>query len=300
MKGMKTRTKVLAVDDEEFNLDILETMLEDAGYEVIRAANGKEALRSIASIDNLELIVLDRMMPGMDGIGVLKALKTNPKYHNIPVIMQTADGHHEHVTEGIQAGAYYYLIKPFTENVLLSIVKAAIRDAGKLKQMSEDIRKHKNITGLLEKAQFRFRTFEEAASIAQYVANFCPSPEKTAYGLNELMVNAIEHGNLSVPYETKYQLTVEGRWHEEIKRLMSLPENTTKHALLTFECNGDEITIAIKDQGKGFRWQDYLDFDPTRMTEPTGRGIAMSNSICFSSLEYRDGGSQVVCRIELH
>lgn len=297
---MSTKTKILAVDDEVFNLDILETTLEDAGYEVIRATDGKSALQVISSIDNLELIILDRMMPGMDGISVLKTLKTNPKYHSIPVIMQTADGHHEQMMEGIQAGAYYYLIKPFNEEVLLSIVKAAIRDAHKLRQMSEDVNKHKNVIGLLQKAVFKFHTLDDAAKIANYVASFCPNSDKVAYGLNELMVNAIEHGNLNIPYEKKYQLVKESKWKEELQRLTALPENADKYATLTFEARDDEFTIHIKDQGKGFRWKDFMDFDPMRMAEPVGRGIAMCNAICFSSLEYKDDGSQAICHITRH
>jgi len=79
-----------------------------------------------------------------------------------------------------------------------------------------------------------------------------------------------------------------------------LPENAEKYATLTFETNAKEITIHIKDQGKGFRWKDYLDFDPLRMTEPHGRGIAMSNAICFSSQVYEENGTHAVCHIVRH
>lgn len=294
---VKQKNKILIVDDEAFNLDILETTLEEAGYEVVRAIDGKSALQMLSGIDKLDAIILDRMMPGLDGISVLKTLKTNSKYHHIPVIMQTADGHHQQMMEGIQAGAYYYLIKPFNEEVLLSIVKAAIRDARKLKKISNDVSKFQNIIGILEETRFRFRTFDEAEKIADFVSFFCPNPEKVRVGLYELMVNAIEYGNLGVPYEKKYQLMAENKWQEEVQRLVSLPENADKFATLAFVTRPQEITIYIKDQGKGFRWRDYMDFDPMRMTEPHGRGIAMSNAICFSSLEYEDNGTQAVCHI---
>ena len=209
---MKDKNKILIVDDEAFNLDILETTLEEAGFEVVRAVDGKQALQLLSGLDKLDAIILDRMMPGMDGISVLKTLKTNSKYYHIPVIMQTADGHHEQMMEGIQAGAYYYLVKPFNEDVLLSIVKAAIRDARKLKKISGDVSKFQNIIGILEETRFRFRTFDEAEKIANFVSFFCPNSEKVYVGLYEIMVNAIEYGNLGVPYEKKYQLVAENKW----------------------------------------------------------------------------------------
>jgi CheY-like chemotaxis protein len=294
---MKKKPKILAVDDEVFNLDILESILEDADYQVVRAEDGNIALQKLRETGAIDVIILDRMMPKMDGIMVLKTLKSDPQYRDIPVIMQTADAQNSQMLEGIRAGAYYYLIKPYSEDVLLGIVRAAIRDAKAHELLRREMRNQKSVIPLLSLARFHFRTLEEAANIARYVANFCPRPEEAAYGLSELMNNAVEHGNLRVSPERKLEFTAQNHWREEVERLAALPENAQKFATLTYEAKGSDITITVADQGKGFNWKNYLDFDPTRMTEPVGRGIAMCKAVYFPDMEFKLGGTQAVCHL---
>jgi serine phosphatase RsbU (regulator of sigma subunit) len=112
-----TRSKILIVDDEPFNIDFLEQELEDLGYEIISAANGEEALRKV-ECESPDLILLDIMMPVMDGFEVLSRLKANPGTREIPVIVISAHSDLSSVVHGIQLGAEDYLSKPF-EPVLL-------------------------------------------------------------------------------------------------------------------------------------------------------------------------------------
>lgn len=123
------KVKVLAVDDEEFNLDIIQESLTNSGFEVITSLDGYGALKNIASHDDIAVLVLDRMMPIMNGIDILKAIKANPRYKNIPVIMQTAAASPEQIQEGIDLGVYYYLPKPYKAEVLVDLVKAALEDS---------------------------------------------------------------------------------------------------------------------------------------------------------------------------
>jgi CheY-like chemotaxis protein/anti-sigma regulatory factor (Ser/Thr protein kinase) len=291
------RPKVLAVDDEEFNLDILQTDLEESGFEVVRAEDGLVALERLEEHPDTDIVVLDRMMPRMDGMEVLRRLKSEPRYRDLPVIMQTAAAQSKQVEEGIRAGAYYYLSKPYDEQMLIGIVRAALHESRNFAQMREEVRKHKNVLGLIEEARFRFRTLEEAKNVAYYVANCCPDPENTVFGLSELMVNAVEHGNLGITYEEKTRLVLDGKWEEEVRRRLLLPENSTRFATLCFENDGVSITVIISDNGEGFDWRNYIDFDPDRMTHPHGRGIAMAHSMSFAEMEYQDEGRKVICRI---
>lgn len=294
---MDKRPKVLAVDDEEFNLDILQTDLEEAGFDVVRAQDGVMALEKLQEHSDTDIVVLDRMMPLMDGMEVLHRLKSDPRYRDIPVILQTAAAQSRQVEEGIRAGAYYYLSKPYDEQMLIGIVRAALHESRNFAQMREEVRKHRNVLGLIEQARFRFRTLEEAKSVAYYVANCCPDPENTVLGLSELMINAVEHGNLGITYDEKTQLILSGKWEEEVRRRLRLSENAGRCAKLVFENDGDMITIVISDKGMGFDWENYIDFDPERMTHPHGRGIAMAHNISFSEMEYLEGGRKVICRI---
>src|SRR5947207_3129104 len=81
--------RILIVDDEPFNLDLLEQELELLGYESLRAVDGRNALEKLAC-EAFDLVLLDVMMPGIDGYGVLERMKSNPKWRNIPVIMISA------------------------------------------------------------------------------------------------------------------------------------------------------------------------------------------------------------------
>jgi CheY-like chemotaxis protein len=292
---MEKKSKVLAVDDEVFNLDILQADLEDAGFEVLRAEDGVVALEILDKNTDIDVVVLDRMMPRMNGMEVLRKLKLEPRYRDIPVIMQTAAAQSQQVEEGIQAGAYYYLSKPYDEQMLIGIVRAALHESRSFVLMREEVRKHKNVLGLIEQARFRFRTLEEAKNVAYYIANCCPDPESTVFGLSELMINAVEHGNLGITYREKTQLVLDGEWEKEVRRRLQQADNARKYATLSFENDHEHITIAIRDKGVGFDWKRYIDFDPQRMTDPHGRGIAMAKNMSFARMEYHDEGCEVRC-----
>lgn len=294
---MDKKSKVLAVDDEVFNLDILENDLEEAGFEVIRAEDGVAAFEQLERHPDVDVVVLDRMMPRMNGMDVLRKLKSDAKFRDIPVIMQTAAAQSKQVEEGIQAGAYYYLSKPYDEQMLIGIVRAALHESRNFVLMREEVRKHKNVLGLIEQARFRFRTLEEAKNVAYYIASCCPDPESTVFGLSELMINAVEHGNLGITYREKTQLVLAGEWEQEVCTRLKQPENERKYATLTFENDHQNITIAIRDKGEGFDWKRYIDFDPQRMTDPHGRGIAMAKNMSFARMEYRDDGREVQCML---
>ncbi|OFX14782.1 MAG: two-component system response regulator [Armatimonadetes bacterium RBG_16_58_9] len=114
--------KILAVDDEKHIVRLVQVNLERAGYEVVTANDGKEALEKVAS-ENPDLVVLDVMMPYMDGFEVLQNLRRSPATRDIPVIMLTAKAQDADVFKGWQSGVDCYLTKPFNPMELLSFVK---------------------------------------------------------------------------------------------------------------------------------------------------------------------------------
>jgi adenylate cyclase len=123
---------ILIVDDEPFNLDYLEQELDDLNYDIVSACNGQEALEKVQS-ESPDLVLLDIMMPVMDGFAVLASLKADPKLRHIPVIVISAMNDLQSVVKGIEQGAEDYLPKPF-EPVLLqarissSLEKKRLRD----------------------------------------------------------------------------------------------------------------------------------------------------------------------------
>lgn len=293
---MSPVTKILVVDDEPFNLDIMQDALQDAGFATVGALDGPTGLELLKTESGIALALLDRMMPGMSGIEVLKQIKADDAHKHIPVIMQTAAGSPEQVQEGIAAGAYYYLTKPYKIETLVGIVKAALADKVEKATIQEATRENKVAMGLLDVAFMRFRTLEEARNIAQFIASAFPQPDEVVYGLHELMINAVEHGNLGITYEEKSALMQAGEWQQEIENRLKSSIYADRYASIVFDRVGDEITIRIKDQGHGFDYSKYLELSPDRATDLHGRGIATARTMCFDTLEYQGKGNEVVVK----
>lgn len=114
--------KILAVDDERHIVRLVQVNLERAGYEVVTAFDGKDALEKVAN-EQPDLVVLDVMMPYMDGFEVLQNLRKNPSTRELPVIMLTAKAQDADVFRGWQSGVDCYLTKPFNPMELISFVK---------------------------------------------------------------------------------------------------------------------------------------------------------------------------------
>lgn len=296
---MNSRATILAVDDERLNLDILTEYLSSADFDVITATDGETALQLLEEHANIQAVILDRVMPRLDGLSVLQRIKQTERYSYLPVIMQTSAASWAHISEGLNAGAYYYLTKPFDGAILPSIINAAVRSATEKKMLRSEVAQCKESLGLMEYARFRFRTLEEARSLAIFLAYRYPKPDLVVTGLNELMINAVEHGNLGITYAEKTQLVLNDAWYNEVERRLSLSEHQGKYAKISLSVNDDEIIARIEDQGRGFNWHDYLELSPRRAKDPHGRGIATTRMLSFDSLEYLGDGNQVLCRVSL-
>lgn len=114
--------KILAVDDERAIVRLVQINLERHGYQVVTAYDGKEALEKVAS-EKPDLVVLDVMMPYMDGFEVLQQLRKNPETRDLPVIMLTAKAQDTDVFRGYTSGVDLYLTKPFNPMELVAFVK---------------------------------------------------------------------------------------------------------------------------------------------------------------------------------
>jgi DNA-binding response OmpR family regulator len=117
--------RILVVDDDENILSLERTILEQKGFAVTTAASGAEALKILGEQD-FDLVLLDVMMPEIDGFTVCRRIKEDPRTKEIPVIFLTAKGGGEALAEGFESGAIMYINKPFTANKLLTIVNTML------------------------------------------------------------------------------------------------------------------------------------------------------------------------------
>lgn len=124
--GAMPKEKILVVDDEADILELVRHHLDREGYEVICAETGEKALQRARS-NAVDLIVLDLMLPGMDGLEVTKHLKKDAKTSHIPIVMLTAKGEEADVVSGLELGADDYITKPFSPRILVARTRAVIR-----------------------------------------------------------------------------------------------------------------------------------------------------------------------------
>ncbi len=292
---------LLLVDDDITNLYVLEKYLEDEdypgyqAYELVKASNGNEALALLESEpERFDAVLLDIMMPEIDGLEVLRRMKSNEALSSLPVILQTAKAREEEIEAGLKAGAFYYLTKPIKQKQLLPVIKTAVDNNARYKMLKSEIKKLAKTVAITKKWSLEIQSLEEVENATTLLANMYPDPEKMVIGLSELLLNAIEHGNLGISYDEKTELIDECSWEAEVEHRLSLPENCDKRALIEIENVGSEIRLLIKDQGTGFDWHAYLEIDTERVMDNHGRGIAMARQMSFDSIEYHGTGSEVV------
>ncbi|GAK50263.1 response regulator receiver domain protein [Candidatus Moduliflexus flocculans] len=127
------KEKILLVEDEEDILELIAYNLAQAGYQATSVMSGEEALQQVKR-DMYDLIILDLMLPGVDGLEVCKILKHDRLTAHIPIIMVTAKGEEADVVIGLELGADDYVTKPFSPRILLARIKAVLRQQQRVEQ----------------------------------------------------------------------------------------------------------------------------------------------------------------------
>ncbi|MEM6338918.1 MAG: response regulator [Pseudomonadota bacterium] len=295
---VETPPLILAVDDDRTMLMTLEAKLNKHGYRVVTATNGKSASEVIKKLHNkLDAILLDRVMPDVDGLRVVHWLKKQEHLVKPPIIMQTGSDKPEQIKEGLDAGVFYYLTKPIQDEVLKSVVSSAVKESKQTRALNIELGRHKTSFKLMDSAVFHLKTLEEAEGVACFLANCFPDSEAMLPPIAELIINAVEHGNLAITYEDKTKLIEDGSWRRELARRANLPEHKNKVVEVFYKHEGDKYVIRISDQGKGFPWPKYINVDPARALDNHGRGIARANMI-FTKLQYNKEGNQVLATLD--
>lgn len=173
-----SRPLILAVDDTRQNLDLLSKILEGVGYGVALAMGGSEALE-LAAKENPDLILMDILMPGMNGIEACRRLKGDPATQDIPVIFLTSKTESAEILSGFEAGAVDYVTKPFRVSELVARVHVHV----KLRRAQQEIRTLRGILPTCSQCQKirdeqgRWRSLDSyiaERSEAEFSIGFCP------------------------------------------------------------------------------------------------------------------------------
>ena len=153
----KAVINILAVEDDLLSMKFLEAQISELGHNMLRAENGQQALNLLEEKKGqIDVVLMDREMPVMDGLQAVKHIKKNPKLRNIPVVMVTGSDTHQEMKEGLDAGVFYYLTKPVDERMLQSVLSAAVREADQARTLAEELGKHKTSFHLIDTCKFKY------------------------------------------------------------------------------------------------------------------------------------------------
>lgn len=296
---MTASPRFLLVDDTPTALKLLSMMIESMGWQFDTAIDGEDAWQKIQTQapDYYTIIISDWLMPNLDGLGLLKKLKTDRARRHIPLIMQTALADKASMQKGLSAGAFYYLTKPLDMGLIQSVIESALKDSQTHRQLRAELCKLTQSFQCVRQADFYFKTRQQAQGLSILVAGLTADAEESVVGLFELMINAIEHGNLGITYDEKTELINQNNLIEEVDRRLNMPAFADKYVALSLSVSDTEVQVTIKDMGQGFDFEQYLTFSIERALDNHGRGIMMANNAGFNHLEYRDGGREVYCII---
>ena len=300
---MKTRLvngmTILIVEDDRVVVAMLDRTLRRAGYATLTAPDGETALALLEQGTQVDAVILDRIMPGLDGLQVLQRMKAAPALRRIPVVMATGMDRDQDIWEGVRNGAFYYLTKPLDPGLVSQVVEAAIAKGSSQDKVWLGLNATSLAFGVIQKGVFGYRTLQQCEHLAALLANSCPDPKRASVGLYELMINALEHGNLGISYDEKTALVESRTWEAEVERRQNLPENRDRYVTITMKRYKQKIQFEIQDSGQGFAWQEYLELDPSRAFDNHGRGILLARWEAFSRIEYQGNGSLVVLELDL-
>ena len=288
-------SRVLIVEDDQTMAMLLEQQVQDLGYEATVAKDGIGAFELLRTDPrSTDVVIADKRTPVMDGLALVKRLKAAEETRRIPVIMLTGDNAPDEVKAGIDAGVFYYLTKPVSPPILASVLTAAFRDIGQKRALAAELKYHRAGFDKIDVCRFRLQTPDDARAVASLMASCFPDPEKALLGIYELLINAVEHGNLELGYEGKAELLRTGLWQHEIAKRLAMPRYHDRFVVATVHRTGEGTYVIIEDAGSGFGWRDYLRVDAARATHLNGRGIAKANHLSFDKLSFNEEGNRAV------
>ncbi|MCF1505934.1 response regulator [Afifella sp. H1R] len=290
-----TKATILLVDDDRSALLTTGEQIECLGYAVLTASNGAEAFTMLREDPSCaDIVMTDRMMPILDGLGFIRRLKRERETKDIPAILLTGASEVEDVSLGIEAGAFYYLTKPTTQKLVASVLHSAFQEVHRQRKLRNDLMGHQAAFKTMQAVKFRLRLPEEVEPVVSMLASMQDAPDRTIQGIFELVQNAVEHGVLRFGFEAKAALLKEGRWEETLAERAHEPLYQNGWVEATAMRRDDGVYVSVKDNGPGFNWRSFLTTDPSRSAAPCGRGISRAANFAFDRLTYDKSGNQAV------
>ncbi len=289
--------KVLIVEDDEPSRLFLATVTRHLGHEVSEAADGAAGWRQFQA-EGPDLVFSDIAMPVMDGLQMLERIRERSP--ETVVIMTTAFGSPEHTLRALRLRANDFLVKPL-----------------QLQDITANLRKYADVLGtrsterevvgfmVLRHLVMRLGNRPElvgkvADRLMQETDSRIPRSERLGVrlGLVEILLNAIEHGNLGITYEEKTAALAGGSldWQNLVMARAADPRYRDRKTTIDFRLEADLCSWTITDEGAGFDWRNMPDPNtPGNLLAAHGRGVMLSR-LTFDEVVYEGSGNRVTLR----
>lgn len=292
--------KILVVDDQQQILDFLREILSTEGFEVLTASNGVDAL-NLYQEHRPAFTLTDISMPQMNGIELLKQIKgLNAE---AVVMLMTGDGAETWAVEALRGGAVNYFNKPVDIKEMLNTIQryASLAAGYDFELYAPDFLRKEDLSLELK------NDLGQINHAVQLIVNRCRSifPLNDIFlirfGIYEMLINAVEHGNLGITYDEKTRALEENRLNELIQERCAMPDRARRRVNVDCNISPAGIVCMISDEGAGFDHSIYSSIkDPGQLFEELGtslhgRGI-MLTCLQFDKVEFNEIGNSV--RIE--
>jgi CheY-like chemotaxis protein len=291
-------TRILVVEDSQTQIVHICGLLEEAEFDVDTVLNGKEAVRRLEAGEQYDLILTDLMMPEMDGLQLVRAVRVH--YPGTPVILMTGQGTDALAIEALEDGAAGYVPKSQLHERLIEEVAQVLRAA-------EVDRSYEILLSCLKRNEFEFELRNEVALIDPLInlllqmmagIQLCDSTSRIRVGLalEHALLNALYRGNLEISaakMQSTRELLLSGRGTALVdQRLAELPYSTrTIH--FDVRMSAEEARFVIRDQGKGFDVRQVpKPGDPDVLEREGGKGLLLMQSF-MDEVTFNETGNEV-------
>lgn len=267
----------------------------DAGAvaDALAAANPPERHPPAGDAATTALLVNAAAAPGA-ALALLRQLGSDAQHAGLHTALitpaQPGPALAQLIEAGLDLGARYFIADGSPLAAMQALLDALCADATPTRAEASGWRR-------LRGAWLLLRRIDDVQELATLIAAVTPEPQRAVFGIGELLLNAIEHGNLGLSYEDKKRLRLFGGWTEEMRRRAELAENRDKCVRVSVRRTPAQISIRVSDDGRGFNWRPFLTLDARRACDPNGRGIAMARLTSFNSVDYVGDGHVVVATI---
>ncbi|MGA2379230.1 MAG: response regulator [Spirochaetia bacterium] len=282
------------MDDQEALRSLLARLLEREGFDAVQAENGARAVEMYRSESPL-VVVSDIMMPRMDGLTLLNEIRRIDR--NATVILMTGQGNEDVLLKALRGGATNFFKKPFNVRELIDEIRKVVefRLEAARSSLFSPLLVEETKRFVMPRADSPF--FPIINQITLQLPCLLPQEDilNLKIGIEEVITNAIEHGNLGISFKEKSKAIQEGRLAELIADRGRESDAAGRAVGITSRLSPRLFEITIRDDGKGFDWRTLPAVEPETLLAFNGRGIFLTK-IYFDEVTYNDAGNEVTLR----